>query len=137
MLEPTAATLEPATVTSLPAENRSTRAVCTAADDVTWIAAKSSVGKLNRATGPMVPPDPLHVPPSSPQCPAVRMKRVLPDRALNAIEHRAWLLRIAWPPIRFHSGRGAWVTDSVRAPWLAAQARPAGAAAHHRHTADV
>src|SRR5262245_24891941 len=53
------------------------------------------------------------------------MKRLLPDRALNAIEQRAWLLRIAWPPIRFHSGRLAWLTDSVRAPWPAAQSRPA------------
>src|SRR5919198_5829679 len=49
----------------------------------------------------------------------------LADRALNAMEQRAWVFRMAWPPIRLHSVFGACAMLSTLAPWLAAQAEPA------------
>src|SRR5262245_3447853 len=49
----------------------------------------------------------------------------LADRALKAMEQRAWVFWMAWLSIRLHSVFGACATVSTSAPWLTVQADPA------------
>ena len=88
------------------------------------MAPKSSPGNEVAATGPMVPPVPRQVPPSSVQCPAVKMWR-LPEEssALTPSEQRAPAVVIALPPRSLQYGCGRSRTSLIRAAGTSAIVR--------------